>query len=140
MTWTVKNFDCNAQVIKNYDILKYREDLIKTLKKKCKTKEEFSEQMRREMMYRYWSKAEFELIIRLTDGGEILLLPWCGSRDPENQAVYVTKDKSFNWKEFAEIHINKQIFKNEAKIDIFDQLEYKWDEFINYCWNSNVKG
>ena len=33
-SWIVKIFDCNAQKIKDYDILKYREDDIKKLKKK----------------------------------------------------------------------------------------------------------
>ena len=51
MTWLVKIFDQNAQKITDYDVLKYREDQIKKLKKKCATKEEFSTKMRSECMY-----------------------------------------------------------------------------------------
>lgn len=139
LSWKVKNFDCNKQVIEDYDILKYREDFIKKLKKKCETKEKFAEQMRRECQWRYWSKAEYELIIRLTDDGRVVLLPWCGGRDPESIAIDVTNDTSFDWKGFAAEHIKKQIFKNEAKIDVYSQLEWKWAEFINYCWHTRLK-
>lgn len=141
LSWKVKNFDCNKQVIEDYDILKYREDFIKKLKKKCETKEKFAEQMRRECQWRYWSKAEWELIIRLTDDGRVLLLPWCGGRDPERIAIDVTNDTSFDWKGFAETHIKKQIFKNEAKIDVYDQLTYEnqFAKFIDYLWYTRLK-
>lgn len=139
LSWKVKNFDCNADKIEDYDILKYREDFIKKLKKKCETKEEFSKKMCREMMWSYWSKAEYELIIRLTDDGRVVLLPWCGSRDPEGEAVDVTEDTTFDWRGFATENIGKSIYKNEAKIDIYSQLEYRWKEFVDYCWHTRLK-
>ena len=141
LSWKVKNFDCNRRLIEDYDILKYREDFIKKLKKKCVTKEEFAEQLLREFRYRYWSRSEYELIIRLTDDGHVILLPWCGSRDPESMAVDVTEDISFDWKGFATEHIGKQIYRNEAKIDIFDQLTYgdQFEKLIDYCWYTKLK-
>ena len=39
----------------------------------------------------------------------------------------------------AKEHINKQIYENKAKIDVFDQLEWKWNEFIDYCWYTRLK-
>ena len=42
LTWKVKNFDMNSQLIRDYDVLKYREEDIKKLKKKCANKQEFS--------------------------------------------------------------------------------------------------
>ena len=139
LSWKTKRFDCNMQVITDYDILKYREDFIKKLKKECATKEKFAEQLRREMMWLYWSKAEHELIIEVDDNNRIWLKPWVGCRNPENVCMDVTEDTSFDWKSFAETHINKQIFKNEAKIDIFNQLEWRWAEFIDYCWYTRLK-
>lgn len=134
LSWKVKNFDVNRQVIEDYDILKYREDLIRKLKKKCDTKEEFSEELRSECMYRFWSKCEYELIIEITDEERILLKPWAGCRDEEDVAIDVTEDTSFDWKGFAEEHISQQRYKNEAKIDVFDQLIWQWDSFVDYCW------
>ena len=138
LSWLVTYYDCNADKIKYYDIFKYREDFVKKLKKKCANKEEFAEKMRREMMYYYWSRAEMETIIELDDG-RIWISPWCGCREPENVRVDVTDRTDFDWKGFAEKHIGSQIYKNKAKIDIWDQLEWRWDEFIDYVWSYRHK-
>lgn len=139
LSWLVTYYDCNANKIKYYDILKYREDFIKKLKKKCATKEEFAEKMQREMMYYFWSKAEWEMIIEIDDDSRVWLIPWCGCRDPENVRVDVSEKEDFDWRGFAEKHIGKQIYKNKAKIDVFDQLEWRWDEFIDYCWCTRLR-
>lgn len=141
LSWKVKNFDVNKQVIEDYDILKYREDEIKKLKKKCTTKENFAEQLRREFQWQYWGRAEYELIIRLTDDGHVILFPWCGWRNLERSAIDVTYDMFFDWKGFAEKHINQQNFKNEAKIDVYDQLTYgdQFKKLVDYCWYTKLK-
>lgn len=139
LSWKVKNFDCNKQVIEDYDILKYREDFIKKLKKKCATKEEFSEQLRRECMWRFWGKCEWELVIEVDDNNRIWLNPWAGCREPEKVRIDVTDIEDFDWKGFAETHIKKQIFKNEACIDVYSQLAWKWTEFVDYCWYTRLK-
>ena len=139
LSWKVKNFDCNKQVIEDYDILKYREDFIKKLKKKCATKEEFSEQLRRECQYRFWGKCEWELVIEVDDNNRIWLNPWAGCREPEKVRIDVTDREDFDWKDFAKTHIDKQIFKNKAIIDVYSQLKYRWTEFVDYCWYTRLK-
>ena len=139
LSWLVTYYDCNADKIKYYDVLKYREDFVKKLKKKCPTKEEFAEKMRREMMYYFWSKAEVEVIIEVDGNNRIWISPWVGCREPEKVRVDVTDRTDFDWKGFAKEHIGKQIFKNRAKIDIFDQLQWRWDEFIDYLWYTRLK-
>ena len=37
------------------------------------------------------------------------------------------------------MNIERQIYKNEAKIDVYDQIEYVWDNFLEYVWNSKKK-
>lgn len=138
LSWKVKNFDCNKQAILDYDVLKYREELVKKLKKKSVTKEEFAEVMRREMHWQYWSSSEYEVIIEIDDG-RIWLKPWVGCRNPDEIKIDVTDDQSFDWRGFANEYIGKQIYKNEEKIDIFDQLQWKWDEFIDYLWYTRLK-
>ena len=138
-SWIVKIFDCNAQKIKDYDILKYREDDIKKLKKKYTTKEEFAEALRRECMYRFWSKAEWELIIECIEDSRVILRPWCGCYNPDEVKIDVTDDTSFDWQGFAAEHIRKQIVKNKAKIDAWDQIKYRWDEFVEYVWEYHHK-
>lgn len=139
MYWEATYFDCNAQVIKKYNILRYREDDIKKMKKKCKTKEEFADALRREIIWRYWSKCEWELIIEITKDNRVVLKPWVGCHDDENATIDVTDDTTFDWRGFAEKHIGEQIYKNKATVDVFHQLDYKWTEFIDYCWNFHHK-
>lgn len=139
LSWFVTYYDINADKIECYNILKHREDFIKKLKKKCDTKEEFAEKLRREMMYRFWSKCEWELIIEIDDNNRIWLIPWVGCRNPENVRIDVTDKEDFDWKNFADKHIDKQIYQNKAKIDVFDQLEWRWDEFIDCCWHTRLK-
>jgi len=140
LTWLVKYYNCNANVIEDYNVLKYRRADIKKAKKKYNTKEQFAEWLKHEMMYYYWSKCEWELIIQRIDE-HTYLYPWVGCNDPEKVKVDVTADKSFNWADFAEKHITQQIYKDsrEAKIDVYDQLEYQWDKFVDYCWNTRLK-
>jgi hypothetical protein len=132
LTWKVKIFDCNKQAIVDYDVLKYQEDFIKRLKKICADKEEFSERLRSQMMYYYWSKSEYELIVSI-NVDKVILSPWCGCREPDKASIAVF-DKSFDWLAFAMYHIGKQIYSSKAKIDVFSQLAWKWNEFVDYCW------
>ena len=139
LSWKVKNYLINSNKIWDYDVLKYREDQIKKLKKKCATKEEFAEEMRREMMWQYWSRCEYEVIIEIDENGRIWLKPWVGCVDSDSVKIDVTDDDSFDWRGFAEKHIGKQIYKNKAKIDVWDQLECRWDEFIDYLWHTRLR-
>lgn len=138
LIWMVTNYDFNANKIIYYDVLKYRYDFIKKLKKKCETKEEFDDNLRREMMYYYWSKCEAEIIIKQTDDNRIILSPLICSR-PEDIEIDVTDRTDFDWLGFADKHIGEQIYKDSAKIDIFDQLDYRWQEFVDYVWNFRFK-
>lgn len=137
-TWLVMNFDANKQVIEPYDVLAYRESDIKKMKKKCSSKEELSELLEREMMYYYWSKAEFELLISLKHK-KIKLTPWCGCYHPEFAEIEVKNELNFDWLGFALRHLTGQTGDDTAKIDVYDQLKYKWDDFVNFCWEYHHK-
>ena len=135
--WLVTNFDCNKQKIEKYDVLRYREEDIKKLKKKYPTKEEFEKELRIKCMSQYWSRAEYELIITINSKKRVLLKPWCGCRD-NSYAIDVTFDNDFDWRGFALKHINPK-YGQEAKIDVWDQLEYRWNEFVDFVWNYHHK-
>lgn len=137
-----KDFNCNKQLIENYDILRYREEDIKKLKKKCANRAEFAEELRKEFMWRYWSKAEHELIISRTEDGRILLTPWYGCRDEEKATIDVTDDYSqLDWSAFADYHIDKQTFKTEAKIDVYDQIMFgdRFEKLVDALWTTRFK-
>ena len=133
-SWIVKNYEINSNVIKDYDVLKYREEFIKKLKKKKLDKAEFAKEIRSEMMYRYWSRTEYELIMKVTENGHIILSPWMGRRNSEEAEIDVTDDADFNWKGFSAEFYKKKGHKGEVKIDIWDQINYRLDDFVDYCW------
>ena len=136
----VKHYNCNANKIEDYDVLKRRGSEIKKLKKKCETKEEFFETLRSEFMWRFWSKAEWELIVTKTDEGRVILSPWCGSRDPSLSSIDVTNDSTFDWPGFSDEHIERQIFKNQAKIDVYDQIMYgdRFNKLVKELWYTRL--
>ena len=137
LTWKVKNFDMNSQLIRDYDVLKYMEDSIKKLKKKCANKQEFSEELETKFKWQYWSRTEYELIIEIVDK-RVILIPWCGCREPMKVAIDVTDDTTFSWYDFADTHIDRQLYRDRAKIYVWDQLHWKWDELVDYCWYTRL--
>lgn len=137
--WNVMNYDCNRNVIKEYNILAHKEDTIKKMRKQHKTKEEFSDNLKRELKWQYWSRSEYELILIKTEDNCIVLTPWCGCRNPDEVKINVTDNTDFDWVGFADKHIERQIYKNSAKIDVWDQISWRYDEFLDYVWNYRFK-
>ena len=135
MRWTVKNYDCNRDKIIDYDLFPYFKKFLLKLKKEKKTREDFAKEIRSELMYHYWSRCQYELVIEQAEDGRIYLLPWVGCRDENIAAVDVTDYTDFDWIGFADKHIKNQIYGNKAKIDIWNQVEYRFDDFVSYCWD-----
>lgn len=134
--WNVINYNINRDQMETLDIFKHYkfDEFVHKHLKKCKTKEEFADKLRSELMYYFWSKAEYEIIVCMEED-RVYIVPWVGSRDPEKSKIDVTDDPDFDWKGFAKKHIERQLYRNKAKIDIFDQVQYRWDEFVEYCWS-----
>jgi hypothetical protein len=140
LSWLVTYYDCNVDQIKYYDILKYRQDFIKKLKKKCANKEEFAKKLDSELRWSYWSKCEWELIVEVDENSRVWLSPWVGSRDPQKVKIDVTDREDFDWRGFAEVHIGRQIYKNRAKVDVYDQLTFadQFEKLIDCCWYTHL--
>lgn len=62
LEYYVLNFDFNGRKIINYNVLFNWEDTIRKTKKKSNSYEEFKELLMREFKYRYWGKAEYEIV------------------------------------------------------------------------------
>lgn len=140
ISFIVKKFDSNHQRIEDYDVLKYTH-YVEKLKhdSAASTKEEFSAKLRINLMSRFWSRSEYELIVKRTDEGRILLSPWVGCRDEEAATIDVTDDAVFDWKGFAAQHIANQRFANEAKVDIWDQICYAdgFERLVDMLWEES---
>lgn len=142
LKWLVYRYNFNARKIETYNVLsgKYFLEEIKKIMKKCRDKdrEEFSKALEREMRYHFWGRCEWELIIEIAEDNRIFLIPWAGCREPDEVKIDVTDDESFDWRGFAEKHIAQQRYKTKAKIDVFDQLNYRWEEYVDYVLNSGI--
>ena len=138
-SWKTLLFDVNSDKLVEHDVLKYREKFVKELKKKCSTKEEFIDKLMRDFMWQYWSKTEYEMLIYI-ENSRVYVQPWVGCREPKDYRVDVTDYSNFDWAKFAELMVyNKGYKPGIAKIDVYDQLRFKFDELADFCWEYKHK-
>ena len=133
-SWKALLFDFNSGKLVEHDVLKYREKLVKDLKKKCDTKEEFVDKLFRDFMWQYWSRGEYELLLYIEDG-RVFIQPLIGCREPKDYRIDVTDIPGFDWPTFAEIMTRNKGYRDGiAKIDVYDQLRFQFAELANFCW------
>lgn len=80
MEWYVYYHDFNAQKIIKWNVFNHGafKKEINTLLKEKIDKDDFSEKLKREVMYYFWSKCEYEII----------LAPWIGRADVTKIDIY----------------------------------------------------
>ena len=141
-SWKVLIHDFNSATIKTHDVLAYREDFIKKLKKKCVTKEEFADTLARDFMRQYWSRSEYEMILYI-ENNRVYLEPWVGTF--KEGRIDITTNETLDWPGFAEELLSirgwsdKENNRIYAKFDIYDQLMFRFDELLDFCWNYKHK-
>jgi hypothetical protein len=141
-TWLTLIHDVNAGAVLTHDVLRYREDLIKKLKKKHTTKGEFASALKTDLMRQYWSRAEYEMILYVEDS-RVYLEPWVG--DFIHGRVDITDNELLDWPAFANKMLNENAWHDKendrkyVKFDIYDQLLFRFDEFIDFVWDYRHK-
>lgn len=74
--------------------------------KKIKDKEEFAQKLRSELMYNFWSKFEYEIIIG----------PWGSFQDTREIKVDIYDQVMINWDRFLDyVWENRHLLKGEEK-------------------------
>lgn len=66
LNWNVMYYDFNIKKLKSYNILggTFVEELAKSIKKyKIENREQLKEYLKKDFMYHYWSKSEYEITI-----------------------------------------------------------------------------
>ncbi len=84
----------NKQEITTFNIFdhySFNEDVKKYLKK-CKDKTEFTKELKSSLMYYFWSKSEYE----------ILIYPWCGGQNTKEIKIDVYSQIMLNWDKFVD--------------------------------------
>lgn len=94
LVWNVIYHNINGQRIETFNVFKHGgfvADIEKNLKR-CSSKEEFAEPLRRSLFYYFGSKTEWEIIIS----------PWCGGKDCKDVKIDVYHQIMNNWDIFLD--------------------------------------
>lgn len=131
LKWIVYYDSVNSGKITKFNIFdhwKFNEDIQKNLKK-IKDKDEFAERLRRDLMYYFWSKCEYEVII--TSFPTYITM---NELDILNEERKSCKEK-YN-RDPVRLGVS---LDTEIKIDIYEQVMNNWDVFLDYVWNSKKR-
>lgn len=112
------------RVFNIFDHYSFMESVRKLLKKPM-SKEEFSELLRREVLYYYWSKAEWELVITNTQ-------PHIDSKELNRLITDCYLKRTVAEPPLLFSHVN---LSDAEKIDVYEQVRLNWDEFVDYVWS-----
>ena len=131
MTWNVFIHNPNSREIEEYNVFNhgsfYAE--VKKLKKEINSEIEFSEELRRVVMYYFWSKYEWETVITTWP-------PYIDMK--ELNRLNEEKDECWCTHERYPICLNVRLETGD-KIDVYRQLMLNWKAFVNYVWNGELK-
>lgn len=93
LKWNVVHFDFNKNEFDTYNVLnKYFVDEIKKRTKKVDNRDDFSEEVRHICMYYFWSKFEWEIVLK----------QWTGHDNPKQMKVDVYDQLKLNWDRFID--------------------------------------
>ena len=127
LEWNVFVEDWNRNEIKTFNIFKhgrFLEDVKKSLKK-FDNKEDFAEELRKDLAYYYWGKCEWETIItsfptRIT------------KEELDRLNKEFKKDSERYEHEPYSMWISPTVYK---KVDVYEQIRLNWDIFVGYVWS-----
>ena len=121
----VGNF--NKKTIEKYNVLS--DHIVKAIKAKTKgfeDKQAFSEAIKQVIMYHFWAKCEWEVVI--TD--------WPTHIDIDEVTRLQKELEEYREKWEQDPYSLGVRLKVAEKIDVYKQVEMNWDIFINYLWDN----
>ena len=128
LSWNVFREDFNKREIVYYDIFKsgHWEKKAKELKKKYPKFKDWSKEFKAELMYQYWSRSEYEVVITSWP-------PYIEAKELD-RLYQEREDREKAWGNKI-LRINPRL-TTARKIDIFEQLDMNWKVFANYVWEN----
>lgn len=127
LEWNVYVEDWNAKKIKIFNIFNHSRfyDDVKKALKKFDNKEEFAEEIKKSLMWCYWCKSEYEIV--LTTWAPYITMTELDRLNKERE-----KTLSEYGREPYRLHINPEVGE---KVDIFSQVAMNYSIFIDYLWS-----
>jgi hypothetical protein len=126
MIWNVYEQESNSREIKVFNIFNHHSfnESVKRLKRQKLPKDEFAVQLKRELMYYFWSKCEYEVVVTTFP-------PYI----TEQELDRVNKEQVVHFNKYGRYPKHLDITPETAKkIDIYDQVCLNWDVFVDYVW------
>ena len=128
LEYNVYNENINSREIEIYNVFRnsnFYEGICKAIKqyKKDQDLNNFKEEVRHQLMYSYWSKAEYEVVIT----------SWPPYMDVENidKLKQEVEEHNSKYSERKQLRVNVPLTISE-KIDISDQVMLNFDIFFKY--------
>lgn len=126
LKWFVYCNDFNDKKIKEFNVFnhsRFCEDVKKDLKK-CETKEEFAEKLRRNLFYYYGSKCEWEVVV--TSWVPHITADELNRLNAEREKTL----KEYKREPYC-LYVKPDVAK---KIDVKGQIMLNFDLFLDYVW------
>ena len=126
LEYYVYYYNFNSHSIKKFNIFnhgRFLEDVKKDLRE-CETKKEFAEELHKDLIYYFWSKAEWEVVI--TPWTPHITISELNRLNEEREKTL----KKYN-REPHSLCVNPDVGE---KIDVYEQVMLNWDLFVDYVW------
>ena len=147
LCWNVYVGGFNSGEIRLFNVFnhyRFYQDCLKAKKKFREDKEGFANEVRKSLMYHYWSKCEWEIILDHWPNGEFYEMRkklTAGELKNALRNSGIEYDVSASYRMPDDRKIEIRVFPQECrfrdkKIDVYDQIENNWDIFIDYLWNN----
>ena len=127
LEYYVYYYNFNSRSIKKFNIFnhgRFLEDVKKDLRE-CETKKEFAEELYKDLIYYFWSKADWEVVI--TPWTPYITISELNRLNEEREKILKKYDI-----EPRRLYVNPEVGE---KIDIYDQVMLNWDLFVDYVWS-----
>lgn len=120
--------DFNNKCIKTiniFDHASFYNSLLRIKREQKDNFEKFSEEVKKSLMYNFWSKSEYEVVITSWP-------PYVESEEID-RLIKNRDDHTEKWGNFYRTDVRLMV---GDKIDIYDQVLLNWDIFIKYLWDN----
>lgn len=127
MHWNVYREDFNARKIEVFDIFRHHrfKNAVEKLLKTQTNKASFADDLKHELMYNFWCKCEYEVVITSWP-------PYINTEDLQKlNAECKEKEEKYGHPPYK-LSIDLPCAK---KVDVYSQVMLNWDAFLDYVWS-----
>lgn len=131
LEWNVYLENFNSRTIEAFNVFdhfRFQDDVKKALKQ-ARNKKDFAEEIRHALMYYFWSKCEYEIVITSW-------VPRISKKELERLNDSFKEDNEKYGREPASIWVEPNVFK---KVDVYEQIALNFDIFVDYIWSHKKK-